>query len=130
MTMFPIMNPRDFVVDPVPVSGPQDRMDRLATLDAEQMNLALSFLIGFAPQVFDAVLDAAEPCAGNLVDPDEAEPFCTQCGATIGIFLRDGLHWQHYAGDGTTAGQQQVYDPGHPPVPSWRLAEDGLVIAC
>ncbi len=128
--MTPIMNPRDFVAHPVPVSGPQDRKDRLATVTAEQMAFALSFLIGFAPEIFDAVLDAAEPCTDDLVSPDdEAEPFCAQCGSAVGIFLEHGLEWQHFRGDGTTAGQQEIFDPGHAPAVSWRLIEDGLVIA-
>jgi hypothetical protein len=130
MTLLPIMNPRDFVADPVPVSGPQDRMDRLATVDAEQMTFALSFLAGFAPEVFDAVLDTAEPCGEDLVGPDSAEPFRAVCGAAIGIFLREGLDWRHFTGDGTTAGEQEVYDPGHAAVLGWRLVEDGLVITC
>ncbi|HEX3957495.1 MAG TPA: hypothetical protein VHZ03_12830 [Trebonia sp.] len=91
-----IINPRDFVVHPVPVNGPQDRMDRLAATSAEQMAFALAFLIGFAPETFDAVLDAAEPCSDNLIGPDEAEPICAQCGSPIGIFLNHGLTWQHY----------------------------------
>jgi hypothetical protein len=36
-------------------------MDRLASITAEQMDFALSFLAGFAPETFDAILDAAEP---------------------------------------------------------------------
>ena len=123
-----IINPRDFVVHPVPVNGPQDRMDRLAAASAEQMGFALAFLIGFAPETFDAVLDAAEPCSDDLIGPDEAEPRCAQCDALIGIFLSHGLAWQHYRGDGITAGEQQVFFPGHEPVVSWRLLEDGLVL--
>lgn len=127
--MLPIMTPRGFTVRPVPVSGPLDRMDRLATVTAEQMTRALSFLIGFAPEVFDAALDAAEPEGGDLASAeDETEPFCAQCGGAVGIFLEHGLDWQHYAGDRTTAGRQQVFDPGHAPAVSWRLIEDGLIL--
>lgn len=123
-----IINPRDFVAHPVPVNGWHDRMDRLATIPAEQMAFALAFLIGFAPATFDAILDAAEPSSDDLVGPDEAEPRCAECDARIGIFLSHGLAWQHYRGDGTTAGEQEIYSPGHDPVVSWRLVEDGLLL--
>jgi hypothetical protein len=128
MTVRSIINPRDFVVHPVPVNDPQDRMARLAATSSEQMAFALAFLIGFAPETFDAVLDAAEPCSDDLIGPDEAEPICAQCGAPIGIFLKHGLTWQHYRGDGITAGEQEVFSPGHDPVVSWRLLEDGLIL--
>jgi hypothetical protein len=54
----------------------------------------------------------------------EAEPLCAICGGSIGIFLDLGLDWQHFAGDDTTAGEQQIYDPGHVPVVNWHLSED------
>ena len=38
--------------------------------------------------------------------------------------MERGLAWRHYAGDGTTIGQQEIYDAGHAPVVTWRLAED------
>jgi hypothetical protein len=103
-------------------------MDRLAATSAEQMAFALAFLIGFAPETFDAVLDAAEPCSDDLIGPDEAEPRCAECDSPIGIFLSHGLTWQHYRGDGITAGEQKVFFPGHLPVVSWRLLEDGLLL--
>ena len=61
MTVRSIINPRDFVAQPVPVNGPRDRLDRLSVASVEQMAFALAFLIGFAPETFDAVLDAADP---------------------------------------------------------------------
>jgi hypothetical protein len=128
MTMRSIINPRDFVAHPVPVNGTQDRMDRLASITAEQMAFAMSFLAGFTPETFDAILDAAEPCSSDLLGPDEAEPRCAECGALIGIFLKHGLNWQHYRGDGTTAGKQEIFCLGHDPVVSWRLIEDGMVL--
>jgi hypothetical protein len=103
-------------------------MDRLAAASVEQMGFALAFLIGFAPETFDAVLDAAEPCSDDLIGPEEAEPRCAECGAPIGIFLKHGLTWLHYLGDGVTAGEQEVFFPGHSPVVSWRLLEDGMVL--
>ena len=50
--------------------------------------------------MFDAVLDAAEPCPAVASDRSgEPEPFCLQCGADIGIFLKVGLDWRHYRGE-------------------------------
>ena len=103
-------------------------MSRLAGITAEQMACALAFLSGFDPETFDAILDAAEPCSGDLVGPDEAEPWCAECGAPIGIFLKYGLGWQHYRGDGEATGQQKVFFPGYKPVVSWRLLSDGLIL--
>jgi hypothetical protein len=38
------------------------------------------------------------------------------CGSRIGIFLELGLDWRrHFAGDGTTTGEQQIYDRATPP---------------
>jgi hypothetical protein len=74
-------------------------------------------------------MDAAEPSSGDLAGPDEAEPRCAECGAPIGIFLAHGLGWQHYRGDGITAGEQEVFFPGHKPVVSWRLLEDALILS-
>ena len=62
---------------------------------------------------FDAV-DDEDPC-------QEPEPFCAECGADIGIFLRYGTDWRHYLGDVTTTGQIEVFDPGHDPIVAWRL---------
>jgi hypothetical protein len=129
MTVRSIINPRDFVAHPVPVNDPQERIDRLASVTAEQMAVALAFLSGFAPETFDAILDAAEPSSDDLVGPDEAEPRCAECDASIGIFLKHGLGWQHYRGQGATAGEQEVFFPGHKPVVSWRLLEDGLILS-
>jgi len=115
MAVRSIINPRDFVAHPVPVNGSQERMDRLASTTVEQVAFAMSFLAGFAPETFDAILDAAEPCSGDLLGPDEAEPRCAECGAPIGIFLKHGLAWQHYRGDGSTVGEQEIFSPGHDP---------------
>jgi hypothetical protein len=46
---------------------------------------------------------------------------CRQCGAPVGIFLADGLRWQHFRGDGATSGTQEIYHPGHPAEVGWLL---------
>jgi hypothetical protein len=101
------------------------RLTRLAALDTDRMATALTWLAGYSPTVFDATLNATEPCADDdTPDPaDNPEPFCAVCGADVGIFLRFGLDWRHYRGDGTTAGLIELFDPGHASVIAWRPAE-------
>jgi hypothetical protein len=104
--------------------SPRERLDRLASVGADRMAAAMTFLAGYDAGTFDAILDAVEPCDENG-DPDageDAEPFCSLCGADIGIFLRLGLDWQHYRGDGTTRGPIEVFDEGHVPVVAWHPA--------
>lgn len=101
----------------------RQRLIRLATLDSTRMTQALTWLSGYSPSTFDATLDATEPCTDDDT-PDPAadpEPYCTICGADLGIFLRFGPDWRHYRG-GTTAGPIELFDPGHAPVVAWRPA--------
>jgi hypothetical protein len=103
--------------------SPQERVERLRAASPEQQAQALLFLSGYAPAVFDAVLDAVEPGDEND-DPDageESEPFCAACGERIGIFLRLGLDWWHYRGE-EPGGPFETFDPGHEPVVTWRPA--------
>ena len=97
------------------------RMDRLGALGPERLYLSLAFLADYRPRVFDAALDATEPCAGGEPDPSrEPETFCTLCGADAGIFWLLGEEWRHYR-PGTRSGEKpEVYDPGHTPVIGWR----------
>jgi hypothetical protein len=100
------------------------RLIRLATLDSARMIEALTWLSGYSPSTFDATLDATEPCTDDDT-PDPAadpEPYCTICSADLGIFLRFGLDWRHYRGDGTTVGLIELFDPGHAPIVAWRPA--------
>jgi hypothetical protein len=98
------------------------RLARLNTLDADRMAEALAFLSGFHPAIFDTTLDATEPCtADDTPDPaDDPEPYCIVCGADVGIFLRFGLDWRHYRGDGTVIGEIELFDAGHAPIIAWR----------
>jgi hypothetical protein len=98
-----------------------DRLDRLAAIDAEHKEMALLFLSGYAPHVFDDVLDATEPITGYSLG-DDAEPYCMTCGASVGVFPILGDGWRHYRGDGITA-KAEPYDSGHPAVIGWRAAE-------
>jgi hypothetical protein len=74
-------------------------------------------LSGYAPDVFDEVIDAVQHCPGD--GTEEPAPFCQRCGGDIGIILKFGLDWRHYRG--ALPGQLELYDPGHPPVLAWRI---------
>jgi hypothetical protein len=99
------------------------RIERLTAIDAERMYLSLAFLAGYRPRVFDAALDATEPCADDGPDSSpEPEPFCTVCGGNAGIFWLLGEEWQHFRPSAGHEGKPEVYDPGHAPVIGWRVA--------
>lgn len=109
---------------PSPPSGAHAREDRVAAATFEQMKTALIMLSTFHPDAFDYAMDAAEPDSENPRETAEAGPACAICGDSVGIFLGIGPDWQHFLGDGTTAGAQRVYDPGHAPVVTWHLQEN------
>jgi hypothetical protein len=114
-------------------SGPEtqlrsrERLARLAVLDPEQLPLALAFLAGYHPQVFDAALSAVEPCASKHA-PD-LEPFCVRCGLPVGIFLAHGKDYRHYQGVVTATSKPRPYKADHAPVVGWRPATDVPVAA-
>jgi hypothetical protein len=109
---------------PIPAEGPHPRVDRIAAATFEQLSAALIFLSVFDTGAFDHAMDVAQSDDENPGATGEAEPVCEICGGQLGIFLDRGLAWQHYTGDGTTVGEQQIYDPGHAPVVAWRFSED------
>ena len=102
-----------------------DRLGRLASIDDEHKEMALMFLSSYAPEAFDAVIDATEPFTAGPVTgyslADGAEPYCITCDASVGVFPTLGDGWRHYRGDGITA-RSQPYDAGHPAVIDWRAA--------
>ena len=108
-------------VSAVSMAWQQDRIDRIAALSQEDMSAGLLWLAMNFPAVCNAMLDKLEYDAIDDPDPGrEPEPICAECGAAIGIFLRFGLDWQHYRGDGTTIGKIELFDAGHTPVVAWR----------
>ena len=109
---------------PISAIGPRPRLDRVAAATFEQLSAALIFLSVFEPDAFDHSMDVAQSDDDNPGATGEAEPICAICDGKIGIFMERGLAWQHYIGDGTTVGQQEIYDPGHAPVVTWHLSED------
>jgi hypothetical protein len=115
----------------IPASGPEERrvrarqdLARIAALDPGQPPLALAFLAGYYPAVFEAVLEAAEPCdAPGAEDETPAhEPFCVKCGAPVGVFLAHGREYRHYRGVLTTTSKPRPYKTDHKPVVGWRPA--------
>ncbi len=94
-----------------------DRMELLGQLTPRQQTDALLWLSGYAPAVFDAVIDAVQPFSGD--GSDDPAPFCGRCGADIGVFLKFGLDWRHYRA--TTLDDIELFDPGHAPVLAWRI---------
>jgi hypothetical protein len=97
------------------------RAERLAAASPERRRQALVFLSGYAPGVFDVVLDVVEPGADEDGAGEEPEPFCAFCGERLGIFAYAGPDWLHYRGE-DPGGPFQVFDPGHDSVITWRTA--------
>jgi hypothetical protein len=95
------------------------RADRLARATAGQMEAALALLSMLDPEAFEIAFTAV-PIATDAGD-DEPIPVCRECGGLVGIFPDQGLRWQHFRGDGTTFGAQQIYEPGHDPAVTWIL---------
>ena len=100
----------------------QDRIARITALAPQDAAAGLLWLAMNFPAVCDAMLDKVDYDEIDAPDPGrEPEPFCAEYGDNIGIFLRFGLDWRHFRGDGTTIGQIELLDPGHEPVVAWRL---------
>jgi hypothetical protein len=55
------------------------------------------FLSDYHPGVFDAILNAVEPCTETGYDgePADQEPFCVLCYAPVGIFLANERDYCH-----------------------------------
>lgn len=107
-----------------PAASARRRLGRVAAASCEQMKTALIVLSDFSPDAFDYAMDAAVSGEGACGGAGEAGPACAICGGSIGVFVGLGLDWRHFDGDGTTAGKQRVYDPGHVPVVTWKIAEE------
>jgi hypothetical protein len=112
-----------------PDEAARKRRDRLARATPGQAEAALTYLSVIDPLMFEIAMDAADLTVGEApgaeapVD-EEPIPVCRRCGGLVGIFLDRGLQWQHFRGDGTTAGAQEIYDPGHPAEVTWRLPDE------
>jgi hypothetical protein len=100
------------------------RVDRLARATTDQMEAALALLSMLDPEAFEIAFTAV-PIASDDSD-DESIPVCRECGGLAGIFPDQGLRWQHFRGDVTTFGAQQIYEPGHDPAVTWILPGEDL----
>jgi hypothetical protein len=101
--------------------GP-DRLLRLDSLDREDMWCALTFLAEYSPATFDTILDALVSADHALDDEADEEPFCTTCGASLGIFMADGPCYRHYRD--SEEDDYQRYSVDHPTVIGWRQPTD------
>ena len=109
-----------------PDDAARKRRDRLARATAEQAEAALAYLSAIDPLMFEIAMDAADLVIGaapgdEAAGDDEAVPMCRRCGSQVAIFPDQSLDWQHFRGDWTTVGAQEIYDPGHPAEVTWRL---------
>jgi hypothetical protein len=123
--------------DEDPYGGDHPSEARLRGLTHQQLADRLNWLSWYQPGTFTAVMDYGQfsddlaadtdptnPDPDDYGDTDHAEdpaPVCARCGSDIGIFLKFGLQWRHYAG-GQTLGRAEIFDPGHEAELAWRLA--------
>ena len=109
-----------------PDEAARKRRDRLARATAEQTEAALAYLSAIDPLMFEIAMDAADLVVGaapgdEATEDEEAIPVCRLCTGQVGIFPDHSLDWQHFRGDWTSVGAQEIYDPGHPAEVTWCL---------
>ena len=109
-----------------PDEAARKRQDRVAQATSEQATAALAYLSMIDPLIFEIAMDTADQAVGaaprdEAAGNDEAVPVCRRCGGQAAIFPDHGPDWQHFRGDWTTSGAQEIYDPGHLPEVTWRL---------
>ena len=112
-----------------PDTAARQRADRLGTATVGQMHAALAFLSVIDPEAFEIAFTAVTPASSDQPrstepEDDEPVPVCRACNSLLGIFPEHGLNWQHYRGDGTTSGAQEIFDPGHAPEVIWCLPDE------
>jgi|SRR6266702_44440 len=80
-----------------------------------------------APGVAGETAATASPAqiSSSPGEDGEDEPYCTVCGAGVGIFQGHGDGWHHYRGDGTAGHPVELYDAGHAATVAWRPVEGG-----
>lgn len=120
----------------LPGIGTEERLELLGAMDPGEMSACLSWLAAMYPQAFDHSLvrdrKLTEELLGRLSDAeddaDDPEPYCSACGAPVGIFLTHGRGWHHYRGEGTVDSPVELYDADHEPAVAWR--ENGRFRCC
>jgi hypothetical protein len=104
------------------------RLELLGAMDEGDLRASMAWLASFAPQTYDYALvrDAALVDRLNERLDEEAkhepQPYCSACGATVGIFHGHGPDWRHYRGEGTVASPVELFDAGHEAEVAWREA--------
>ncbi len=103
-----------------------ERLELLGVMDPDDMRTSLAWLASHAPQMFDfalvrdrAMVERLEARLDEDQDDDE-EPYCSACGAAVGIFHGRGDAWLHYTGQGTVESPVELFDAGHEPAVAWR----------
>ena len=120
-----------YPTEPVPAPDDNQFTERLHGLSAQQLLDAMTFLSFWSPPAFTAVLDYCEATNWGWSDfdpdlipdgdadvDDSRASVCARCGGDLGIFLKFGLDWRHYRGQGLD--DIELYDPGHAPELTWR----------
>ena len=105
------------------------RLELLGVMDPDDMRTSLAFIVSQYPQMFDFALVRDSKLVERLQDQldhqydDEPEPYCSACGADLGIFAgRQAEGWLHYSGQGTAAAPVQIFEAGHDAAVAWREA--------
>jgi hypothetical protein len=112
----------------LPDADTAERLELLGVMDADDMRSSLAWLASYAPQVFDFALVRDRKMTERLVElldeasqeADVLEPYCSACGAPLGIFRGHGDGWHHFRGNGTAASPVELFDAGHEPAHAWR----------
>lgn len=109
-----------------------ERLELLAAMDPDDMRQSLAWLLSYSPKMFDYALVRDRKLVERLQEridheyDDDPEPYCSACGADIGIFHGRGPDWHHYrtvSDSRSVSGTGiELYDAGHAPAPSWREA--------
>ena len=113
------------IAELLPDATQDERLELLAAMDEDDLRASLAWLVAHNPQMFDFALVRDREMVERLQDRideasadeyDDLEPYCSRCGADVGIFYGHGDGWHHYrSGDGRT----DIYDAGHTPAVSW-----------
>jgi hypothetical protein len=116
------------VAELLPGADRDERLELLGVMDPDDMRASLAFIVSQYPNIFDFALVRDRQLVERLQDrldhqyDGDPEPYCSACGAFIGIFIGHGDAWLHYAGEGTVASPVELFDAGHKPVVAWREA--------
>jgi hypothetical protein len=100
------------------------RMDRLNRATVAEMNAALAFLNVIDPEAFEIAFQAVSPNRDDLPDDEDPVPVCGRCGGPVALFPDQGMTWSHYQAQASTAGHQEITDPGHGPQVEWYLPDE------